>query len=227
MFITAREPFEPIFEKHYSLLCPHCQVLTNITAISFPNFNLIMKYGLKSVGIVYKCDNCKHPIFLEHNCDIEYGNSRVQIYEQYESVQYSIVKYELEYLPEEIRKEFVEALKCYSFECYNAFAAMCRRTIQTSCTTLGVEGNDKVMKQINNMKDFVDIENEQVELLKQIVINGHDGSHPHLPEITKERADLLLEFMKDALYELFVRKMKLNKAIQLRKSEITKKNEKA
>jgi hypothetical protein len=61
--------------------------------------------------------------------------------------------------------------------------------------------------------------------LKQIVIDGHDGSHPHLPKLNPQRAGVLLELMKDVLYQLYVRKGKLKEAMELRQAAIQKKDQ--
>ena len=64
------------------------------------------------------------------------------------------------------------------------------------------------------------IDDETFGVLKQIVIDGHDGAHPHLPRLGPERGAVLLELMKDVLYQLYVRKGKLKEAMELRQASI-------
>ena len=64
------------------------------------------------------------------------------------------------------------------------------------------------------------IDEETFDQLKQIILTGHDGTHPHLPKITSERAQILLELMKDVLYQLFVRKAKIEEAAKLRQASV-------
>ncbi len=97
---------------------------------------------------------------------------------------------------------------------------MCRRTIQTVAIELGTIGKDKVQNQIEDMKEIAGIDQESYDILKQIIVDGHDGAHPHLPTLSPERSDILLALMKDIMYQLFVRKGKLNKAAELRKQQI-------
>lgn len=61
------------------------------------------------------------------------------------------------------------------------------------------------------------VDDEAFEQLKAIVLTGHDGVHPQLPKVSAQRAGILLTLMKDALYELFVRKAKIEEALRLRK----------
>lgn len=124
--------------------------------------------------------------------------------------------FDFQYLPQAVAEDFKEALSCYSEGCYNAFAAMARRTVQSVSADLGAKGSDKVLGQLKDLKEMAQIDDETFEVLKQIVVGGHDGVHPHLPPLSVERAGVLLELMKDVLYQLFVRKAKVQEAITLR-----------
>ena len=98
--------------------------------------------------------------------------------------------------------------------------AMSRRCVQSISTDLGAKGSDKVLKQLKDVKETADIDDETFKILEQIIIGGHDGAHPHLPELSPERAKILLELMKDVLYQLFVRKAKIKESMELRKNQI-------
>ena len=87
---------------------------------------------------------------------------------------------------------------------------------------MGAEGSNKVQNQLNDLKSMGVIDDEDFEQLKQIILTGHDGAHPHLPKLSRERADVLLEFMKDVLYQLFVRKAKIQEAAKLRQEAASK-----
>ncbi|HET7176613.1 MAG TPA: DUF4145 domain-containing protein [Gammaproteobacteria bacterium] len=126
------------------------------------------------------------------------------------------VAYELKYLPEEVKNDFSEALICYSQGCWNAFAAMCRRALQSAAMALGADGTTKITRQLDNLREMQVVSEEEFEQLKTIMITGHDGAHPHLPNINGDRAAVLLELMKDALTQLFVRKAKIEEASKLR-----------
>ena len=220
MYLTTNSANE-IIDKHYSLKCPHCNNATGLTAISLPQHQLLVRYKPKRIGICYKCDSCNDPIFLIFEV-IRYDpqNHRVQISDTYETVENPTETFDFEFLPDTVRIDFEEALKCYSIKAHNAFAAMCRRSIQTAAAAMGTTGKDKVLQQINDMKEMSDIDDDTYNVLKQIIIDGHDGAHPHLPQLSAERADILLELIKDVMYQLFVRKGKLAKAAELRKSQI-------
>jgi len=52
------------------------------------------------------------------------------------------------------------------------------------------------------------------------MLTGHDGAHPHLPEVGQERAAVLLSLLKDLVYELYTRPGKVKKAASLRQQSI-------
>lgn len=210
-----------IVDNHYTLKCPHCNSISSLTAISIPHYQSLIRFKVKNIGIAYKCNSCDNPVFLKFKV-ISYSiPNTIQISNDYETVENPLETFEFEFLPEPVRNNFKEALACYSIKAYNAFSSMCRRTIQSAATELGVKGNDRVQKQIQEMKEMSDIDEETYNILKQIIVDGHDGAHPHLPTISLNRAAILLELIKDVMYQLFVRKGKLAKAAELRGQQIT------
>jgi hypothetical protein len=225
MYVFSDNNPQNIFDKHYALKCPHCGVQSNISAISIPRYELLLRFRPERVGIVYRCDSCNEPIFLRFTLRLDFNNSRAEILEIYEEVQRVRETFEFNYLPDEVQQDFRETLTCYSILAYNGFAAMCRRTVQSVCTDLGAEGSDKVLNQLKDLKEMAQIDDETFTVLKQIVIDGHDGAHPHLPKLNPQRAGVLLELMKDVLYQLYVRKGKLQEAMALRQAAIQEKNQ--
>ena len=217
---------ENVFDHHYALKCPHCATQSNISAIAIPRYEFLERFKPDVVGFVYRCDSCNAPIFLRFHIDnLDVGNLRIILDEEYEEVERATESFEYSYLPEEVRSDFAEALTTYSHGAYNAFAAMCRRTVQSVAADLGAKGKDKVLVQLQDLKEMAEIDDETYDLLKQIIVEGHDGSHPHLPALTGSRAAILLELIKDVLYQLYVRKGKLQQAMKLRAEAIDAKKE--
>jgi hypothetical protein len=145
---------------------------------------------------------------------------KVMIAEAPQDVERPLETYELQYLPGEVAEDFREALVCYSSSCFNAFAAMCRRCIQSASTELGSEGSSKVQNQLADLKSTGVVDDETFAVLKEIMLAGHDGAHPHLPKLNSDRAAVLLELMKDVLYQLFVRQAKIRESMALRRKSL-------
>ena len=62
------------------------------------------------------------------------------------------------YLPEDVEVLFREALDCYSNASYNAFASMCRRTMQAAFVDLGEAGKLRVFDQLNDVRAMADLD---------------------------------------------------------------------
>lgn len=220
MIVPHSNDPQNVFDKHYALKCPHCGVQSNISAISIPRYEFVVRFKPSKVGIVYRCDSCGAPIFLRFAIQHDFGNNRFIIHEEFEEIERAQETFEFKYLPEEVAADFRESLICYSSGAYNGFAAMCRRTVQSVSSNLGAQGGDKVLSQLKDLKEMAQIDDETFGVLKQIVIDGHDGAHPHLPRLNSARAAVLLELMKDVLYQLYVRRGKLQEAMALRQASI-------
>lgn len=218
----CKDSIDPLMDCPISLQCPHCNVISLLTVISVPNYDLVMRFHPTTVGIVYRCNSCGEPVFLKFSLTYLSGGG-IELSKEYQIVEFPKENFEFKYLPEAVRQDFVEALDCYSIGAYNGFAALCRRTIQSTASCLGVKGTDKVKKQVVELKEIAEMEEDDYAILNQIILDGHDGAHPHLPSITVERAKILLELMKDIMYELFVRKGKIEDAKKLRQEQIDKK----
>ncbi len=58
------------------------------------------------------------------------------------------------------------------------------------------------------------------ELARQIMLTGHDGAHPHLPEVDQARAAVLLSLLQDLTYQLYTRPGKAREAAELRQRAV-------
>ena len=65
-------------EASFALVCPHCQVLSHMTAVSIPQFAQLSAHKPNHVGIVYRCDSCNAPVFLKFPVKI-YAATRVEL----------------------------------------------------------------------------------------------------------------------------------------------------
>ena len=226
MQIRSNNETHYIADKHFAIDCPNCNGHSSISVVSIPRFEFVMRYKPKRIGIVYKCDLCNEPITLIFG-PLEYpSNSNGPIgipTEGYEIRERALEDFDYEYLPTQVADSFREAARVLSVNCYNAFAAMCRRTLQVAAMEVGADGKDKIKKQISELKDMIEISAEIEEALDISMKTGHDGAHPHLPEVDEPRAEVLMSIMKDILDQLFVRKAKIEEAKKLRKKKIDEK----
>jgi hypothetical protein len=196
--------------------CPHCQVVAHITPIAVPRFEDLSAHQPKQVGIVYLCHNCHAPVFLRFTVR-SYGSARIELAPQFTEVERAREKFTYTYLPEEIELLFKEALLCFSSGAYNAFASMCRRTAQAVFTDLGESGKMRLFDELNNVRELAGIAPEPFNKLRAIVFGTETDPRPGTPLLDSYEAGIVLEVMKDLLYEAYVRKGKLQQAMMVRR----------
>jgi len=201
------------------MVCPHCNTFTKITFDAWTAKQTYDRNKMKKVGTLYHCESCLNPIFISWHVQ-NYGGTMPTVL-QPELANIVIPKHDLSYTPGEVSKDFLEALKCYGIGCFNAFAAMCRRTIQQICLQKEIKGSDKVKKQAEKLKEEL-ADTEMSEIIDAVIVAGHDGTHPHLPEVDEDRAGKLLALMNDIIDQIYNRPGRLSDAKKSRQNKINK-----
>lgn len=198
-----------------TLTCPHCQTLTHVSAVATPAFDALTDRKPKNIGIVFRCDACSEPIFLRFAAR-NYTSSRIEL-ANYSEVERAPENFPLTYLPEESEELFREALTCYSAGCYNAFGAMSRRTAQSLFRELGERGKLELFDTLQEIRNLAELDDENFAVLRAVLFGSDTDPWPHQPSLNGERAGVLLEVMRDLLYQTFVRKARLMQAMTFRK----------
>lgn len=203
-------------EHALALACPHCQVYTHITAVSVPQFSELVASRPNHVGVVYRCDSCSAPIFLKFAVKM-YAAHRVELANNFVELERAKEKFNFTYLPEDVEKLFREALGCYSNGLFNAFASMCRRTAQSVFADLGENGRLRIFEQVREARELAEIDIDTFNVVKKVLFGSESDPSPLVPELGASEAGVLLELVKDMLYEAYVRKGKLQQAMMVRR----------
>ena len=198
------------------LTCPHCQVVAHITPTGVPRFTDLQAHKPKQVGIVYLCDACHAPIFLRFMVRI-YGATRIELSPQFSEVERAREKFTFTYVPEPGELMFKEALRCFLAGAFNAFASMCRRTAQAAFAELGGSGKLRLFDELNHLRQLAEISAPTFLKLKSILFGSETDPKPDLPLLDSYEAGIVLEVVKDLLYEAFIRKGKLQQAMSMRR----------
>jgi hypothetical protein len=203
-------------EANLALTCPHCQVLSHITPIAVPSFDELVSHRPKHVGTVFRCDSCNAAVFLRFPVRM-YGNNRIELGSQYVEIERPREKFSYTYLPEQIETLFREALASFSNAQFNAFASMCRRTMQAAFADLGEAGKLKIFDQLNDVRAMADIDAPTFIDVKRVIFGTDNDPHPSIPIIDDQLAGVLLEVIKDLLHQMYVRKGRLQQAMMMRR----------
>ena len=216
VYVDANSRLHHDQERSLALNCPHCQVFSHITAVSVPQYPELVAARPSHVGVVYRCDSCNAPIFLRYAVKI-YGPNRVELANTYVELERVREKFNFTYLPEDGEKLFREALACYSTGQFNAFASMCRRTTQTMIRDLGENGRLRIFNQLAEAREMAEIDAETFAAVKKVLFGSDADPWPSMPEVGAYEAGILLELVKDVLYEAYVRKGKLQQSMMVRR----------
>jgi hypothetical protein len=215
MYITPQSELH-VEHQGIVLTCPHCQSLTHVSTAATPRFEDLSRRKPKQVGIVFGCDACGEPIFLKFEVK-SYGPLRIELAPNYTEVERAPEKFPLTYLPEESEEMFKEALSCYSAGCYQAFGAMSRRTAQSLFRELGERGKLELFDTLQEIRALAELDDENFATLRAVLFGTDSDPWPQQPHLNAERAGILLEVMRDLLYQTFVRKARLMQSISFRK----------
>jgi len=216
VYVDANSRLHHDQERSLALHCPQCQVFSHITVVSVPQYAELIATRPSHVGVVYRCDACNAPIFLRFAVKM-YAPNRVELASTYVELERAREKFNFTYLPEDSEKLFREALACYSGGQFNAFASMCRRTIQAVIRDLGENGRMRIFNQLAEARELAEIDAETFATVKKVMFGSDADAWPSTPEVGAYEAGVLLELVKDVLYEAYVRKGKLQQSMMVRR----------
>jgi hypothetical protein len=215
MYISPQDELHVEYQG-IAITCPHCQTLTHLTPAAVPKFDDLTQRKPKHVGIVFRCDACSEPVFLKFTVR-GYTPLRVELANNYQEIERARENFPLTYLPEEAEALFKEALNCYAASCFNAFGSMSRRTAQSLFRELGERGKLELFDSLQEIRALAELDDDTFAAVRAVLFGSDADPWPHQPNLTAERAGVLLEVMRDLLYQTFVRKARLVQAVTFRR----------
>jgi len=216
VYIDSSSKFVNEQARALVLSCPHCEATAHITPSAVPRFEDLQSYKPAFIGVVYRCDACNSPIFLRYAAR-SYRADRIELAPQFAEVERPREKFNYTHLPEEVEQLFREALICFSNGAYNAFASMCRRTAQAAFADLGEAGKLRLFDELNDVREMADLDARTFITIKNVIFGTQSDLRADPPLLDAANAAVVLEVMKDLLYEAYVRKGRLQQALMVRR----------
>ena len=201
-------------DEQIGLECPYCNVYSHMTPQSIPGVDDLLHHRPKHVGLVYRCDACDAPVFLRFAVK-HFGDSQVELYRNFVELERPKERFAFSYLPRDTEILFREALSCYSGNNFNAFASMCRRSASSAYAALGEGGRLRAFEEIVIAQDIAGIDDDTFAPVKTVLFDA--DTDDELPMLSHAQAGILLEVLKDMLYQCFVRRGKLTRALKVRR----------
>jgi len=146
-----------------------------------------------------------------------YGTARIELAPQFTEVEKAREKFSFTYIPEQVEAMFREALVCFTHDAFNAFGSMCRRTAQAVFADLGEAGKLRLFDELNGLRELTDIAPDLFTTMRNVLFGAELDAHAGVPPLDGYQAGIMLEVMKDLLYEAYVRKGRLQQAIKVRR----------
>lgn len=194
-------------------ICPYCKEAGEWKPQTSPNWTSIGADRVLSFIVSYSCSLCLKPIPIQWTVQSAAGTQAIG---SPKLVLRAVEKFDFDHVPEAVEKEIREALDCLSVGALSGFAAVCRRAVQAVCTDLGAKGSTRVKKQIEEAAELAGLPDETKDLAYQVMLTGHDGSHPHLIELNSARAEVLRFLLQDLTSQIYTRPGKVRQAAALR-----------
>lgn len=200
--------------EQIGLECPYCGVFAHMSPQAVPQVADLLQDQPKNIGLVFKCDACKAPVFLRFAVR-GYSDTQVELFRNFVELERPKERFSFSYLPKHTEVMFREALACYSNNSFNAFASMCRRSAVSAFVALGDGGKLQAFDEVMTARDIAGIDDEAFAPIKSVLFDA--GEEQDLPLLDRTQAGILLEIMKDMFYQCFVRRGKLTRAIKVRR----------
>lgn len=192
--------------------CPHCGVHAQLLPVSTPRFETLQNTRPNKVAVGYYCANCGEPRFgRAHVRSID--SQRVELSDGIVEIERPREHFAFSYLPEAVRLVFDEALQCYSADIFNAFASMCRRTVGASAAALDDRNRERWHAAFDEIVRIGELDDATSGTLEQLLFSADDD----IPTLDAGQAAVLLEIMKDVLYQSHVRAARFRAAMKVRR----------
>jgi hypothetical protein len=189
--------------------CPHCGAHAQLIPVATPSYGAIASRRPRQVPLGFYCSACGAPRFARANVRA-IDEERVELSAALVEVERAKEHFPVTYLPEEMRGIFEEALACYVADIPNAFASMCRRTLEIAASA-NVDTH-AYRAAFDDIVRIGEIDGATADTLKQLLFE--DG---YLPTIDAGRSAVLIEVMRDILYQCHVRAAKFHAAMKMRR----------
>jgi len=202
-------------EADTAVECPHCGTVSHMTLSASPDFQALRAVQPSQIGIVLACDACRAPVFFRYRIKA-WRDDRIELCPGPHEVERRPERFNLNYLPDTVAGCFADALGCYSAGLTRPFATMCRLTAQAVFRDLGESRKLRVFDQVAEIREIGGIDEATFTVVRRVIFDSELEKDNLPPAINRGQAAVLLETMKDLLYQVYIRGNKLRKALRMR-----------
>jgi hypothetical protein len=194
--------------------CPHCQKQTALTPLSRPDFATIKACKPAITGLCFLCLTCRKPVMVRYSVK-HIGETEIELAPVPLPESRQDDRINLNYLPTSVQKPYTDAVGCYQHELIQPFGLMCKQTIDAVIKDLGEGGKLKVFNHLEELRDVFNVEPHIFATIGEVLFDNK-RSLAGTNVFGRNEAAVLLEALKDLLYQFYIRKARLQRAVSMR-----------
>lgn len=197
-------------------MCPHCRIPSLFIRVANP-YTEHDRGGFYYISAVMQCQAC---LALILGTAKHFPNDPRYEYVEHFPLGSPDDRVAAE-IPDNIKSDFKEAIRCLWVDAYNATAEMCRRAIEASCINLGAPKSERWLEdKIDWLADQRKITPFLQQVAHKIRLGGNRAAHPpHIdpqpqgstvsaeelePQITKDHAEAIVKFAREFFHHVYV-----------------------
>ncbi len=198
--------------------CPHCRAHAQMTVTAAPDFDALSRMQPESAGIVMHCESCHSPVFRQHRIS-RIGRRRIEFETEGQDVERRDDQLRTEYLPAAVGAYYNDAVGCYRAGLMQAFASMCRMTVQAMIAASGERSDSMQLQLYDQFDEIASVArmNDGVMLTAQDVLFDTTPETIYSASLDRAGAAIILEIIKDLLHQTYIRHGRLNKVLGMRR----------
>lgn len=196
--------------------CPHCHTRSQITLVASPDFRSLRTTRPALTGTVFQCGACGTPFLQQYRITRNNPDS-IELEVMATVAEHTDDRFSYSYLPASIATCFRDAAGCYQHGLLQAFAAMCRLTLQAIVAEQGDHGRMRIANQVDEIAALAQLSAADVQLLRDVLFDNQSQTLVRASAMDKGMAAVLLEILKDILQQQYVRPARLRKALRMRR----------
>jgi len=197
------------------LRCPHCGATGTMPVSAAPDFDDLQRSRPERIGVVLECSACHTPVFLRYRVQ-GFLPDRIDLDPAAEELERMAEKFAWQYLPATVAAPFRDALGCYANNLLMAFAAMCRQTARAVFAERGERERLRLFDEVSEIRELAGVDEAAFDVVRRVIFDTDLDRGGRPPDISRTEAALLLETMKDLLYQHYVRGARLRRNLALR-----------
>lgn len=196
--------------------CAACGHAGPADVVATTPFASAVQLGTKAIGVLLHCAACRAPVFQRYRV-IERHPDHLVLDARGHDVERPPQRFDDRDLPAPVAARLREALACYDNDILQAFAVMCRLTAQAMFADVGNRGKLKIYDQAAEIRELAGIDDATFNIVRRVLFDSDLDKAGAPPALNHDVAAVLLETLKDLLYQVYIRRARLRRALSLRR----------